>query len=133
MESVFSVLLIDDNAIDGMIHSKVLEKSALSDVVYTSQSAIGALDLFKNLGKVKTSVGHNLLPKYVFLDLDMPIMDGFQFMKSFDKLDDTIKQDVKIVILTASDKAKDQEYPQQFKNFHRYMMKPLTLEKIESL
>ena len=133
MRSTFSVLLIDDNAIDGMIHTKVLEKSHMSDVVYFNQSGTGALDFLKNLGNIKVSKGQDLFPKFIFLDFDMPTMDGFQFMASFEKLSVDITNDTKIVVLTASDQDQDRELPKKFKNFHAYMAKPLTQEKIDSL
>jgi CheY-like chemotaxis protein len=126
-------MLIDDNAIDNMIHAKVIEKSDIAEVTYNHHSGPSAIEFLKNIAKIPTSEGKDILPSYVFLDLDMPLMDGFQFMAEFEKMDDKIIKDIKIVMLTASINANDKEYPKRFKNFYRYINKPLSIKKIAEL
>jgi len=131
-EQPYTVMLIDDNAIDNMIHTKVLERSRLSTVIFNHNSAQSAIECIKNLAKIP-DVGKQLMPSYIFLDLDMPLMDGFQFMAELDNLNENIKEGIKVVLLTASQNVNDKEYPTKFKNFHKYLNKPLSIQKIEEL
>ena len=128
----FSVMLIDDNAIDNMIQSKIIEKSEIAEVIFNHHSAPSAIECLKNLTKIPNE-GKRLLPSYIFLDLDMPLMDGFQFMAEFDKLDSKLKDGIQIVLLTASVNSRDKEYPKKFENFHKYLNKPLSVQKIAEL
>ncbi len=125
-------MLIDDNAIDNMIHTRILENSGVTEVIFNHHSAPSAIECLKNLVKIPIE-GNRLLPAYIFLDLDMPLMNGFQFMAEFDKLDKTIKDGVKIVLLTASQNSSDQVHASKFANFHKYLNKPLSIQKIKDL
>ena len=126
-------MLIDDNAIDNMIHAKVINKSGIAEVIYNHHSGSSAIEFIKNVAKIPVRAGETILPTYVFLDLDMPLMDGFQFMAEFDKLDQEIIKDIKIVLLTASVNENDKEYPKRFTNFYKYINKPLSVHKIADL
>jgi CheY-like chemotaxis protein len=129
----FAVMLIDDNAIDNMIHAKVINKSDIAEVIYNHHSGSSAIEFLKNIAKIPTDEGKTILPSYVFLDLDMPLMDGFQFMAELDRLDQEIIKDIKIVLLTASVNESDKEYPKRFTNFYKYINKPLSVQKIAEL
>lgn len=126
-------MLIDDNAIDNMIHTKVIEKSEVSEVVFNHSSAQSAIEFLKNINKIPEIEGKRILPEIIFLDLDMPMMNGFQFMTEFEQLDEKIRKGVRIVLLTASVNSRDKEFPQKFENFHLYLNKPLSVQNILDL
>ena len=86
----FAVMLVDDNEIDNIINSKMIESVDLAKFTYTHTSATSAIDFLKNILKLSTPE-ENKLPEYTFLDIDMPMMDGFQFLEEFSKLDERIK------------------------------------------
>ena len=124
---------IDDNSIDFTIQQKTLEKSGISKVIYNHRSAFSALESLENLFKLSSYQEKEIVPEYILLDLDMPLMDGFQFMSEFEKLDYPNKERIKIILLTASINKQDKEFPKKFKNFHSFINKPLTLEKLKDL
>ena len=66
----------------------------------------------------------------LFLDLNMPIMNGWEFLDRFDTLDETTKQRVKIYILSSSVDKRDIERAKGNKNVIHYLVKPLTKETI---
>lgn len=122
----FSVMLVDDNEIDNIINSKMIEASGLAEVTYTHNSASGAIDFLKNIVKLpNTDAEKNVLPAFIFLDIDMPMMDGFQFLDEFEKLDSNLQKSTKIIMLSASINPRDKERAETYKNFVKFINKPL--------
>lgn len=123
-----SVMLIDDNEIDNLINQKMLEASNIAETIFMHTGAKGALEFLKNIEKI--SVG---LPEIIFLDIDMPLMDGFQFLDEFDKLSDKIKNNVSIIMLTSSINPQDLSKARKSNYVKKYINKPLTQESLEKL
>jgi CheY-like chemotaxis protein len=126
-----SVMLIDDNEIDNLINQKMLEAANIADTILMHTGAKGALEFLKNMEKLSSSgVG---LPDLIFLDIDMPLMDGFQFLDEFDKLSDYIKNNVSIIMLTSSINPQDLGKARKSSYIKKYINKPLTQEALEKL
>lgn len=128
----FAVMLIDDNEIDNIINGKMIESVELAKYTYTHTSATSAIDFLNNILKLSTPE-ESKLPEYIFLDIDMPMMDGFQFLEEFNKLDERIKSHCKIVMLTASVNPQDREDASKYPNFVKYINKPLRQEDLSLL
>lgn len=128
----FAVMLIDDNEIDNIINTKMVESANLADVIYTHTSATSAIDFLKNIQKI-SSPENTKLPDYIFLDIDMPMMDGFQFLDEFNRLHDDIKNHCKIVMLSASVNPMDKENASGYSNFVKYINKPLRTDDLQAL
>ena len=126
-----SVMLIDDNEIDNLINQKMLEAANIADTILMHSGAKGALEFLKNMERLASSgVG---LPEVIFLDIDMPLMDGFQFLDEFDKLSDYIKNNVSIIMLTSSINPQDLGKARKSSYIKKYINKPLTQEALEKL
>src|SRR5574339_586508 len=95
-----TVMLIDDNEIDNLINQKMIEAASITENIYTHTGAKSAIEFLKNMEKL--DVANQVLPDIIFLDIDMPLMDGFQFLDEFEKLSETIKNHSKVVMLTSS-------------------------------
>src|SRR5580693_8464796 len=91
------VLLVDDNDIDNFINERIITSSFFSEKVEVKTSAQAALDFLK-----ANASNAEVLPQVIFLDLNMPVMDGFAFLEEYKKLPDTIKGNCKIVVLSSS-------------------------------
>lgn len=126
------LLLIDDNEVDNMINLRLLEKIGFAENIYTFTSGKGALEFFKNIDRLK-NFPTEMVPKVVFLDINMPIMNGFSFIKSLDKLSNAITDNIRIVLLTQSDSPQDVKHAKQFDKVIEYVVKPLNEEKLEQL
>lgn len=128
----YSVMLIDDNEIDNIINTKIIESTNLCEVIYSNSSAQGAIDFLKNIAKI-CQPNDPKLPAYIFLDIDMPVMDGFQFLDEFKRLDKIVTSHCKIIMLTASINPKDKETASQYKNFINFINKPLRADDLAKL
>lgn len=121
-EKYRTVMLIDDNEIDNLINQKMIEAAAISSNIYTHTGAKSAIEFLRNMEKLE--IGKDVLPEVIFLDIDMPLMDGFQFLDEFEKLSDSTKKMCKIVMLTSSINPLDVNRTKKYPNVRLYLNKP---------
>lgn len=117
------IVLIDDDATTNYLNKMIIERSELVDEVLSFDSAQEALDYF--------SV--NALPvdeSLVLLDINMPIMDGWQFLDHYKKING--HEVSKIVILTSSINPSDKQMAEQ-QNIKDYKSKPLSIDMLNEL
>ncbi len=123
---VEKTILIDDSDIDLFIQRRFLEVYNFSDTLVLYNSAEDALDSLKEM-KGETA------PDVIFLDLNMPEIDGFSFLNDFKNLPPEILSKCKIVVLTSSNSAKDREQAFTFENVIQFITKPIKQSDIEDL
>lgn len=117
-----SVILIDDNEIDNFISQKYFEHYCKSNVIIFT-NALDALDYLRQTPN---------LPDLILLDLNLPIMNGLDFLDELEKLELQLPEDG-VIILSVSINPLDLEIIQDKKYGQRCMEKPLTLENIMKL
>ena len=127
-----SIMLIDDNEIDNLINQKMIEASGIAKTIYTHTGAKSAIEFIRNLEKLD-AISSQVLPEVVFLDIDMPLMDGFQFLDEFEKLREDTKKHCKIVILTSSINPQDVNKSKNYTSVKKYLNKPLTQSALENI
>lgn len=113
---VDSIFLIDDSDIDLFVQRRLLEISNLATQIITYNSPINALN---DLSSKLMHDGKNL----VLLDLNMPILDGFDFLDKFNVLAESKK--VKFIVLTSSSSSLDREKANKYDNVIDFISKPL--------
>jgi len=123
---VEKALLIDDSEIDLFIQRRFLEVFNFSKQLHTYSSAKEALEWLKNLTQEN-------LPNIIFLDLNMPDVDGFGFLLSFSQFPEIVRNSIRVVILTSSNSRQDLDKALAFKNVVHFITKPLKQSDIENL
>lgn len=117
------VLLLDDSSIDNFVNQKMIELNKFSEKVIAFTRATRALDYLKEVDKNKTYEVD--LPSIIFLDLNMPVMDGHEFIQLFECLSVELKNRCKIIILTSSVNPADQLPVSDSSSILTFLSKPL--------
>ena len=123
---VETTVLIDDSDIDLFIQRRFLEVYQFSKKLISYKSAEEALTWLR-------SVNGEGPPDIIFLDLNMPNVDGFGFLESFKNLPEKVKDKSRIVVLTSSNSQKDRDQVFSYKNVIQFVTKPLKQSDIEEL
>ncbi len=127
-----TVMLIDDNEMDNFINQKIIEANGFAEKIYTNTNGLSAIEFLKNI-YVKKEMLDKMIPDVVFVDLNMPILNGFQFIEKFYELPTPIVEKSKIVILTSSLNAADKDIARRLNPEIVFLNKPLTAEALASI
>jgi CheY-like chemotaxis protein len=122
-ESYKTCLLIDDNYIDNFVTSKLLANSNFAQNIVVLQSPAEAISALRD-GTVK--------PDVIFLDLRMPVMNGFEFLQEYEKLN-IDKEHTKIFMLSSSLDPNDIKRSFDNKYVTQFVHKPLSKQILEEL
>lgn len=124
MISAKKVFLIDDDKVFNFINSKIMVKTLASIDVITYEFAQLALDDLKKI--IDTNLDE--FPEYIFLDINMPEMDGWEFLDEYMNLQESVIAKCKIIMLTSSIDPKDIEKSSTYPIVSDFISKPLTSE-----
>lgn len=115
------VMLVDDNDTDNFISKRIIEITKFAKRVEIKNSGKSALQYLQdNQGNLEN------LPDLIFLDINMPIVDGFVFLFEFEMFPDELKNKCKVVILSSSDNKRDIEKIVDNEYVIKFITKPLT-------
>lgn len=123
-----TVLLIDDSYIDNLINRKILENNNFAENIVVIDSPKNAIIFMKE--RVKEN--HNL-PEIIFLDLRMPGMSGFDFLKELKTIKGLKDLHLKIYILSSSLDPTDLRKTEENNLVSRFIGKPLTNKILEEI
>ncbi|TND10211.1 MAG: response regulator receiver protein [Bacteroidetes bacterium] len=122
------ILLIDDDEPTNFLHRIILEDHAVSKNIEIAETVKEALQL---LDCPKIEGCEN--PDLVFLDLNMPGMSGWDFLKKFHESKKSREHDPLVYILTTSANPDDKKRASGIKEVAGFLNKPLTGEIVEEI
>jgi len=130
MKKIKSVLLIDDDAPTNFINKKIILASNLVEAIHITHSGQEALNFLGHSGERSNEFS---TPDLIFLDINMPAMNGWEFLAHYKKLENGQKAKVVIVMLTTSLNPDDEVKAKELKEVQAFRNKPLTKQLIEEI
>ena len=126
------VLLVDDDETTNYLNRRLLNEMQVAKEIMVLNNGEEALDY---LTKAGSSALNNEFkcPDLIFLDIKMPVMDGFTFLEEYEKLDLQVKDQMIILMLTSSASFYDLERLKAFKNVRKHFSKALTKHDIRDI
>lgn len=127
-ERIDLVMLVDDNDTDNFISKRIIEITSFAKRVEVKNSGKSALDYLR-----ENEDNPEELPNLIFLDINMPIVDGFVFLYEFEKFSEKIKDKCKVIILSSSDNKRDIDKIVNNNHVIKFITKPLTESALEEV
>jgi CheY-like chemotaxis protein len=128
MDNSSRILLIDDDPLCHLIAGRMIKEFS-SFEVEAFTNAQEALEQLKTRGINE----HNKLPDYILLDIDMPRMNGWQFLEEFQKLSEHVIQRCSVIILSSSNHYQDIEKSKRYPAVKNFFSKPLTADMVKTM
>lgn len=125
-----TILFIDDDPITLMLCKMVISKSLFSKEIVTAKNGEEALQYFS---KLKLANANPLLakPQLIFLDLNMPVMGGWEFLESFSTPEYSQYNNTKVIILSSTIDPEDLEKSNKYPMVIDFLSKPISKEMLE--
>ena len=120
-KTIDRVMLVDDNDTDNFISKRIIEITGFAEEVEVKNSGKSALEYLED-----NKDDHGGLPGIIFLDINMPIVDGFVFLYEFEKFNEYVKNKCKVIILSSSDNKRDIDKIINNDHVIKFITKPLT-------
>jgi CheY-like chemotaxis protein len=127
------ILCVDDDSITLMLCKKVISKSQFSNEIITAQNGEEALSYFNMLKYDNTSNPPKKSPDLIFLDLNMPVMGGWEFLDHFNSSNYSEFNTTKVIILSSTIDPQDIEKAKTYSIVMDFLSKPITPSMIEYL
>lgn len=124
------VLLIDDVELDNFINEKLISSNGFSEKIYICNSGQGALEFLNNLN-IAAAAFPDIYPEVIFIDINMPVMDGFQFIQSFQEIIKKQRKHPKLVVLTSSVAERDRQTTSGLSKDILFLNKPLSKDMFD--
>jgi CheY-like chemotaxis protein len=133
MRAIRKILIVDDDEITCFLNKVCLEDIDIAEEIDYVHDGLQALKYIKENCSIET-IQRTDCPDLIFLDINMPMMNGFEFLEEFKRLDNSSLNRIYIVLLTSSVSPKDiQEAAKHANNLKGYITKPLTEESVKKV
>ncbi|MEI6489791.1 MAG: response regulator [Bacteroidota bacterium] len=118
MKKLKCVLLIDDNSGDNRLHKILIEEMKIANQIHSVENGADALAFIKDSSKT--------LPDLIFLDINMPEMNGWDFLAEYKKLDRVKKANIVLIVLSGISNPDAINKAPEISQISNFELKPLT-------
>ena len=128
MKDIKTLTLIDDDNIFVFLTKKTIQLTNLVDLIKVFENGLDAINYLK-----ENRDNPEVLPEIILLDLSMPIMNGWQFLEEFTKINSSIGKKITIYICSSSISHDDISRAKSISEVSDYIIKPVTKDKLIDL
>ncbi len=122
--------IIDDDSMYVNLIKKIIEAKNLCNNLMVFQNGKDALDYFE---VILNNLDKKSIPEIIFLDLNMPVMDGWEFLENFTRIKNKLEKTITLYIVSSSINPVDVEKAKGINSVKDYLVKPVTIEDLEGI
>lgn len=122
--------IIDDDSIYVNLVKKIIETKKLCDNLLIFKDGKEGIDYFEAL--LQNFEQHNI-PEVILLDLNMPVMDGWEFLERFTKIKNRLNSPITLYVVSSSINSADIEKAMSLSTVENYFVKPVNIDKLEAI
>ena len=127
MAKFTDVLLIEDDPITIMVCDRIIKMTSFAEKVKSCENGKIGIDYLSGLGEEEST------PKIIFLDINMPVMNGWDFLEEFEKIRSRFKLLPRIYLLSSTVDPEDYKKAQKFSLVQDFISKPLSKEALQNI
>ncbi|RIJ43026.1 response regulator [Pontibacter oryzae] len=133
MRKLSGVLLIDDDDTTNFLNQRLLDRMEVTENIRTFVNGKQAFDYLYNVSNnnYETESRDYFQPELIFLDINMPVMDGFEMLDLYERLNPEFRKRIIMAVLTTSTHPQDTANSKKYNA--AYLTKPLTVDKVNKL
>jgi CheY-like chemotaxis protein len=123
------VMLVDDDAITRMVCERIIKMTEFSEKSISAENGKFAIDYFKQ--KAEKNEDNDV--EIIFLDINMPVMNGWDFLDEFEKIKNSFTMLPKIYILSSTVDPEDYKKATSYSTVTNLISKPLSKEVFDEI
>ena len=121
------IMCVEDDPITLMLFKKVVQKALFAKEITNATNGQEAINFINNITSEDTK------PQLIFLDLNMPVMGGWEFLNLFNNSNYYNLNRTKVIILTSTIDPEDVKKSKSYPNVIEFISKPITVEILNNL
>ena len=122
--------IIDDDLIYISLVKKIIERKNLCDNLLVFNDGKQSINYFETS---LNTINENDIPEIIFLDLNMPILDGWEFIERFKKIKNKFDKNIKLYVVSSSINPTDINRAKSLNEVNDYIKKPMNIDALEKI
>ncbi len=128
-----SILLIDDDEDSNYFNKRIIGSHNITEHIQIAETGKEAIDYLTNKGRFAINANGYPAPALIFLDINMPVMDGWEFLEHYFRLPDEQKGKIIVIMLTSSPNPEDVKKSEEIDEVSDFLKKPLTKDLLNEI
>lgn len=124
-----SILLIEDDPITIMVCERIIRMTGFADQLKSATNGQEAMDYLQEQARK----GSQDMPDIIFLDINMPVMNGWEFLEQFHNVEPLFSKQPSVYVLSSTVDPEDYARAASYGIVKRFVSKPLTKDVLESI
>ena len=130
MKKIESICVIDDDIVYQYLIRKEIELAGITEKVITFSDGKAAIYFFESMANENENTG---IPDIIFLDINMPIMDGWQFLERYIPIKNRFRKNITIYMVSSSMSPVDVDKAKAINEISDYIVKPISRSNLLSI